>query len=162
MKNLKNRDLCHKITQFKHFEAEYTKNLGHSMRVFQIIGNFAIFSRQLTSNLTDWVENSEKSDFSATIAEYTENSLNSVSYTIDTIQFKDCEKFSPIVTQNQHFLKCQGYCYTKSINCSHTKASKAAINCSYIYCQGGRDKVLQTHAFLSNTHTYVHWCYNPN
>ena len=37
------------------------------------------------------------------IAENTENSLNSVSYTIDTIQFKNCEKFSPIVTQNHIF-----------------------------------------------------------
>ena len=55
-KNPKNRYLHHKITQFKHFQAEYTKNLGHSMRVFQKIGKFAIFSRQLISNLTNWVE----------------------------------------------------------------------------------------------------------
>ena len=31
------------------------------------------------------------------IAENTENSLNSVSNTIENIQFKNCEKFSPIV-----------------------------------------------------------------
>ena len=91
-----------------------------------------------------------------------QNLLNSVSYTIDIIQFKNCEKFSPIVNQNRHFLKCQGYCYTNSVNCSYTKASKAAINCSYIYCERGCDKVLQTHAFISNAHTYVHWCYNSN
>ena len=162
MKTPKNWDLRHKITQFKRFQAEYTENSGHSMRVFQKIGKFAIFSRQLTSNLTNWVENSEKSDFSAIIAEYTENSLNLVSYTIDIIQFKNCEKFSPIVNQNWHFLKCHSYCYTNSVNCSYPKASKAAINCSYIYCEEGHDKVLQTHAFLSNTHTYAHWCYNPN
>ena len=65
MKTLKNWDLCHKITQFKHFQVEYTKKSGHLMRVFQKIGKFAIFSRQLTSNLTNWVENSKKSDFSA-------------------------------------------------------------------------------------------------
>ena len=93
---------------------------------------------------------------------YTKNLLNSVSYTIDVIQFKNCEKFSPIVNQNRHFLKCHGYCYTNSVNCSYTKASKAAINCSYIYYEEGRDKMLQTHAFLSNAHTYVHWCYNSN
>ena len=34
------------------------------------------------------------------IAEYTNNSLNSVSKTIENIQFKNCEKFSPIVRQN--------------------------------------------------------------
>ena len=96
------------------------------------------------------------------ITEYTKNSLNSVSYTVDIIQIKNCEKFSPIVNQNWHFPECQGYCYTYSINCSYTKVSKAAINCSYIYCEGGCDKVLQTHTFLSNTHTYVHWCYSSN
>ena len=25
---------------------------------------------------------------------------------------QNCEKFSPIVRQNWHFLKCHGYCYT--------------------------------------------------
>ena len=65
MNTLKNWDLCHKITQFKHFQEEYTENSGHLMRVFRKIEKFAIFSRQLTSNLTNWVENSEKSDFSA-------------------------------------------------------------------------------------------------
>ena len=54
------------------------------------------------------------------VAENTENSLNLVSYTIEIIQFKNCEKFSPIVRQNQHFLKCHGYCYTNSANCSYT------------------------------------------
>ena len=83
------------------------------------------------------------------ITEYTENSLNSVSYTIDIIQIKNCEKILPIVNQNWHFLKCHSYCYTNSVNCSYTKVSKAATNCSYIYCEEGHDKVLQTHAFLS-------------
>ena len=36
------------------------------------------------------------------IAENTENSLNLVSYTIEIIQFKNCEKSSPIVRQNWH------------------------------------------------------------
>ena len=40
------------------------KNLGHSMRFFQKIGKFALFSVELTSKLTIGVENSEKSDFS--------------------------------------------------------------------------------------------------
>ena len=96
------------------------------------------------------------------IAEYTKNSLNSVSYTIDIIQLKNCEKFSPIERQNWHFLRCHSYCYTNSVNCYYAKVSKAAIDCSYIYCEGKHNKVLQTHVFLSNAHTYVHWCYNSN
>ena len=162
MKTPKNRIFAIKSHSLSIFKQNTPKNLGHLMRVFPKIGKFAIFSIQLTSNLTNWVENSEKSDFSAIIAEYTKYSLKSISYTIDIIQFKNCEKFLPIVNQNWHFLKCHGYCYTNSVNCSYTKASKAAINCSYIYCEGGHDKVLQTHAFLSNAHTYVHWCYNSN
>ena len=95
-KNPKNWDLCHKITQFKCFQAEYTENSGHSMRFFRKIGKLTISSIQLTSNLINWVENSKKSDFSAIIAEYTENSLNSVSYTIDVIQSK--------IVRNSHLL----------------------------------------------------------
>ena len=60
------------------------------------------------------------------IAEYTENSLSLVSYTIEIIQFKNCEKFSPIERQNWHFLKCHGYCYTNSVNCSYAKVSKGS------------------------------------
>ena len=96
------------------------------------------------------------------IAENTENSLNLVSYTIEIIQFKNCENFSPIVRKKWHFLKCHRYCYTNSVNCSYTKASKKAIDCSYIYCEREHNKVLQTHVFLSNAHTYVLWCYKSN
>ena len=58
------RDFCHKNSQFKHFHAEYTKKLGHSIRFFQKIGKFALFGIKLTIHLTIWVENSEKSGFS--------------------------------------------------------------------------------------------------
>ena len=34
------------------------------MRFFQKIGKFTVFCIELTINLTIWVENSEKSDFS--------------------------------------------------------------------------------------------------
>ena len=37
------------------------------------------------------------------IAENTKNPLNSVPNTIENIQFKNCEKFSPIVKVNWHF-----------------------------------------------------------
>ena len=58
------RDFCHKIVQFEHFHAEYTENLGHSMKFFRKIGKYTLISLKLTSRLTFWVENSENSDFS--------------------------------------------------------------------------------------------------
>ena len=68
-KHLEYSGFSPKIIQLECFYAEYTKNWGHLMKFFQKIGEIAIFSRQLTSNLTNWVENSDKSDFSAIIAE---------------------------------------------------------------------------------------------
>ena len=138
-KTLKNRDLRHKITQFKHFQAEYIKNSGHSRRVFQKNGKFAIFTRKLTSNLTNWVENSEKSDFSAIIAEYTENSLNSVSYTIEIIKSKIVRNSHLLSHKNWHFFKCHDYCYANKYKLLLRKNIKAAIDCSYIYCEGNCD-----------------------
>ena len=46
-KTPKNRDLRHKITQFKHFQVEYTEKLGHSLRFFRKIGKFLQFAIQL-------------------------------------------------------------------------------------------------------------------
>ena len=47
-KTLNTRDFCHKNSQFERFQAEYTKNLGHSMRFFRKIRKFALFSIELT------------------------------------------------------------------------------------------------------------------
>ena len=58
------RDFCHKNSQFERFHAEYTEKSGHSMKLFQKIGKFALFCIKLTINLTIWVENSKKLDFS--------------------------------------------------------------------------------------------------
>ena len=58
-----NRDFRHKNSQFEHFHAEYTENSEHLMRFFQKIGKFALFSVELTSKLTFWVENSKKIGF---------------------------------------------------------------------------------------------------
>ena len=63
-KTLNTQDFRHKTLQFERFYAECTENLGHLMRFFQKIGNIAIFGIKLTSNLTIWVENYEKLDFS--------------------------------------------------------------------------------------------------
>ena len=64
MKTPNTRDFHNKNSQFERFHAEYTKNLGYSMRFFQKIGKFALFGIKLTINITIWVENSEKLDFS--------------------------------------------------------------------------------------------------
>ena len=64
MKTPNTWDFHHKNSQFERFQAEYTENSGHSMRFFRKIGKFALFSIELTPNLTIWVENSEKLDFS--------------------------------------------------------------------------------------------------
>ena len=45
------------------FHAEYTENSGHSMKFFQKIGKFTLFSVKLNTNLTLWVENSKKIGF---------------------------------------------------------------------------------------------------
>ena len=59
------------------------------------------------------------------IAENTENLLNLVPYTTENIQLKNCEIFSPIVkVKLALFVKCHGYCYTNSVNCSHAKHQK--------------------------------------
>ena len=42
----------HKITQFKCFQAEYTKKLGHSLCFFRKIGKFIQIAIQLTKILT--------------------------------------------------------------------------------------------------------------
>ena len=71
---------------------------------------------------------------------------------------QNSEKFSPIITQNWHFLKCHNNCSTHKCKLLIRKIIKAAIDCSYVYCEGRYDKVLQTHAFSLQTHYCVHWC----
>ena len=79
------------------------------------------------------------------IAENTENFLNSSSYTIEC---KNSEKISPIVMQNWHFLKCHSNYSSNKCKLLICKSIKAAIDCSYIYCEGRHGKVLQTRVFL--------------
>ena len=58
------RDFCHNISKFERFHAEYTENSGYSIGFFRKIGKFALIGIKLTTYLTIWVENSEKSEFS--------------------------------------------------------------------------------------------------
>ena len=61
---------------------------------------------------------------------------------------QNSEKFSPIITQNWHFLKCYSNCSTNMCKLLIHKSIKAAIDCSYIYCEERHGKVLQTCLFL--------------
>ena len=63
-------------------------------------------------------------------------------------QAQNCEKISPIVMQNWHFLKCHSNCSSNKCKLLIPKSIKAAIDCSYIYCEGRHGKVLQTRIFL--------------
>ena len=58
------RDFRNKIHKSKRFHAEYTKNSGYLIGFFQKIKKFALISIKLNTYLTNWVENSEKSEFS--------------------------------------------------------------------------------------------------
>ena len=69
---------------------------------------------------------------STIIVEHTENSHNPLLY---TIQHKNSEKFSPIITKVGIFSSATAIVLQGDANCSHTKFSKAAINCSYAYCE---------------------------
>ena len=86
------------------------------------------------------------------IAQNTENSLNSVSHTIES-SIQICEKFSPIVKLKFGiFLKCHGYCYTIIANCSYAKHQRQQLISHKVYCKEKCTKVLQTRDFLSHTH----------
>ena len=91
------------------------------MRFFRKIGKITIIGTKLGLNPTNWVENSDKSDFSLKQVYTKYNQIG--------------DKFSPIVIKIWHFLKCHNNCISKSVNCSHIKISKGAINCSHAYCE---------------------------
>ena len=65
---------------------------------------------------------------STIIVENTENLPNSSSYTIEGKLVRNSQKIGI-------FSSATAIALQTSANCSHTKFSKAAINCSYIYCE---------------------------
>ena len=82
---------------------------------------------------------------STIIVENTENLPNSSSY---TIEYKIVRNSHLLSHKNWHFLKCHSNCSTNKRKLLTHKITKAAIDCSYIYCEGKYDKVLQTCTFL--------------
>ena len=112
----KNREICHFCVTNTHksniLVGENSEKLGFSMNCKQIFTKYLQFYM--------WVYKSIKVNILPTTqkiavaliykinpvqittitAENTENLLNSVPHTIENIQFKNCEKFSPIVKLN--------------------------------------------------------------
>ena len=82
---------------------------------------------------------------STIIVENTENLPNSSSY---TIEYKIVGNPHLLSHKIWHFLKCHSNCSTNKRKLLTHKIIKAAIDCSYIYCEGKYDKVLQTCTFL--------------
>ena len=83
---------------------------------------------------------------STIIVENTENSPNSSSY---TIEYKIVRN-SHLLSQNWHFLKCHSNCSTNKRKLLTHKVIKAAIDCSYIYCEGNMAKCYKHALFSSN------------
>ena len=103
-----------------------------------------VFSTQIKVEI---VHKSNLTKTSTIIVENTENLPNSSSY---TIEYKIVRN-SHLLSQNWHFLKCHSNCSTNKRKFLTHKAIKAAIDCSYIYCERKYDKVSQnTHLFSSN------------
>ena len=92
---------------------------------------------------------------STIIVENTKNSPYSSSYTIENKKVRNSHLLS---RKNWHFLMCHSNCSTNKRKLLTHKAIKAAIDCSYIYCEGKYDKVSQTCNFSLQTHYCVHWC----
>ena len=116
---------------------ENSKKLGFSEKGKQIFGKYLLFYmwfyKSVKVNILATTQKTAEAliykinpvQITTFIAENTENSLNSVPYTTENIQLKNCEKFSPIVkVKLALFLKCHGYCYTNSVNCSYAKHQK--------------------------------------
>ena len=88
-------------------------------------------------------------------AENTEISLNSVPHTIENIQFKNCEKFSPIVKQNLAlFSSVTAIVAPILLIALMLSVKRQQLTAHKIYCEGKCTKVLQTRIFLS-THTFM-------
>ena len=82
---------------------------------------------------------------STIIVENTENLPYSSSY---TIEYKIVRNSHLLSHKNWHFLKCHSNCSTNKHKLLTHKIIKAAIDCSYVYCERKYDKVLQTRTFL--------------
>ena len=92
------------------------------------------------------VHKSNPTKKSTIIVENTENLPNSSFY---TIEYKIVRN-SHLLSQNWHFLKCHSNCFTNKHKLLMHKVIKAAIDCSYVYCEGNMAKCYKHALFSSN------------
>ena len=123
------------------------------MRFFWKIGKIAIFSIKLTSNLTIWVENSKKLEFSGKtgakfLVEGTKYLAKLIFYTIENTKLKIVRKSHLLLRKVGIFSSATAIVSTNRYKLLLCKNIKAAIDCSYIYCEGRYGKVLQMSVFL--------------
>ena len=107
----------------------------------------AQFLKQLFFPHKNKVEISYKSYLAKTstiIVENTENLPNSSSY---TIEYK-LVRISHLLSQKLAFSQVPQQLFFKQAQIALTQIIKAAIDCSYIYCEGEHGKVLQTRTIL--------------
>ena len=77
-----------------------------------------------------------------------ENTKHSPDFSFYTIEHKIVRN-SHLLSQNWHFLKCHSNCPTNKRKLLTHKVIKAAIDCSYAYCEGNMAKCYK-HALLSS------------
>ena len=95
------------------------------------------------------VEISHKSNLTKTFTIIVENTKNSPNLSSYTIEFKIVRN-SHLLSQNWHFLKHHSNCSINKCKSLTHKVIKAAIDCSYIYCEGNMAKCYKHALFSSN------------
>ena len=128
------RDFRFKTYSGAFLQAEYTKNLGYSMRFFRKIGKFAIIGVKLGLKPNKLGRTHRKFAIFTTLHNTTKKS----------------EKFSPIITKIWHFLSAKTIVISTSVNCSHTKISKEQLTAHTPIVKRITVSVTNTHLSSSN------------
>ena len=116
------------------------------------IAKTVIFSTQTE------VETFHRLFFCKTIHNYCKNHRKFAKFVILHNRMQISEKFSPILSKIGIFSSATSIVLHTKRKLLTRKLSKAAINCSYIYCEEIYGKVLQTHTNLFKAHYCGHWC----
>ena len=104
------------------------------------------------------VETFHKLFFCKTIHNYCRKHRKFAKFVILHNRMQISEKFSPIVSKIGIFSSATSIVLHTKRKLLTRKLSKAAINCSYIYCEEIHGKVLQTRTNLFKAHYCGHWC----
>ena len=72
------------------------------------------------------------------------------------------ENFSPIIPKIWHFLKCHSNCSSNKCKLLLHKNIRAAISCSFVYCERKIQQSATNTLSSLQTHYCVEWCYKVN